>query len=265
MITVITPTHKRPDLLLRCIRSIQAQSYQDYEHLIFSDHCSKARQVYELVKKDKRISFYENLEPHIWNAGAIGKHFGVQAAKFNFICYCDDDNILLPNHLEVMISNFQQGSEVVFTKNFIADFEGDVNLEEKHANGVIERILKFPVEDIESNSKIIKPAHLEYTNYIHIPFDTISLGHTKKAYEETVKWKPAKQLLTNNEDGAFISNLKSVTKETEVTYDRQYTSLYFSRHGSGLGKDYRYEKELESLKENDIFVYPELLKKLKIL
>lgn len=265
MITVITTTHKRPDLLLKCIRSLQAQTFKDYEHIIFSDHCPKAKQVYELVKEDKRISFYENLEPHIWNAGAVGKHFGVEVAKFNYICYCDDDNVLLPNHLEVMIGNFKQGSQVVFTKHLVAYFEDYVNLEEKHANGVIEEILKFSTENVELNSRTVKPACLEYDNYRYIPFDTISLGHTREAYERTAKWQPAKQLHTNNEDGFFISDLKAVTEEAEVAYDRQYTSLYFSRYGSGEGKDYHYEKKLENLKEAGIFVYPELLKQLKLL
>lgn len=265
MISIITPTHRRPDLLLRCIRSLQSQTFKDYEHIIFSDHCPKAKQVYELVKEDRRISFYENLEPHVWNAGAVGKDFGVKVAKYDFICYCDDDNVLLPNHLEVMTSNFKQKKEVVFTKTLKVNLEEHVNLVEKHANGVVQESLKFLIEDIDFNPKIVKPVYLEYDNYKYIPFDTICVGHTKEIYKRTEKWRPAKQLNTNNEDGCFISNLKVVAEEREVIYDRRYTSLYFSTYASGNGRDYTYQEKLESLQESDIFVYPELLKKQNIL
>ena len=41
-ISVITATHKRPDFLRRCIMSVQAQTFRDYEHIIVADHCPYA-------------------------------------------------------------------------------------------------------------------------------------------------------------------------------------------------------------------------------
>ena len=70
-ISIITATHYRPDLLARCIKSVQSQTMTDYEHIIFSDHCPKAAQVYEYFKDDKRIRFFENPKEHVPNHGAF--------------------------------------------------------------------------------------------------------------------------------------------------------------------------------------------------
>jgi len=265
MISVITTTHKRPDLLLKCIRSLQSQTVSDYEHIIFSDHCPKAKKVYDLVKEDSRITFYENPKPHIWNAGAVGKHFGVEVARFNYICYCDDDNILLPNHLQVMENNFRLGSEVVFTKNLIVDFKDYINKKESSANEVVQEILKFREADIVNSSRVVKPLYLEYGDYKFIPFDTGCIGHSKEIYRKTKQWKPAYKINTNNEDGYFITSVKIEAEEERVVYDRTYTSLYFLTNASSNIKDNLYQNKFENLKEDDIFVYPELLTKLSLL
>ena len=107
-ITVITPTYYRPDLLRRTILSVQNQSFQQYEHIIISDHCPHAKLVYDEFKSDKRIKFIENTSPHVSNAGSVGKNIGIENANSNIICYCDDDNVYLPNHLSIKNSQNSQ-------------------------------------------------------------------------------------------------------------------------------------------------------------
>ena len=46
-ITTVIPTYHRPDLLARAIKSVQLQEFEDWECIVFSDHCPKARLVYE--------------------------------------------------------------------------------------------------------------------------------------------------------------------------------------------------------------------------
>ena len=114
-VTVITTTYYRPDFLERCILAVKNQTLQNYEHFIFSDHCPYAGLIYEQYKTDPRITFVENDKPHIVNDGAVGKRRGIEDAKSDIICYCDDDNILLPNHLETIYNNIGQ-HECIFTK-----------------------------------------------------------------------------------------------------------------------------------------------------
>jgi predicted SAM-dependent methyltransferase len=47
--------------------------------------------------------------------------------------------------------------------------------------------------------------------------------------------------------------------------DRQFTSLYFSTHGSGYGKDFHYINKVDNLNDDEVFVYPDLLIKNNLL
>ena len=51
-VSVIIPTYNRPDLLARAIKSVQLQTLEDWELIVFSDHCPKAKDVYENFFKD---------------------------------------------------------------------------------------------------------------------------------------------------------------------------------------------------------------------
>jgi GT2 family glycosyltransferase len=77
-ISLITCTYWRPDLLRRAIQSVQKQPFEDYEHIIISDHCPFAKHVYNDFKDDKRIKFYEVEAPYIYNLGAISFNLGIE-------------------------------------------------------------------------------------------------------------------------------------------------------------------------------------------
>ena len=102
-ITSIIPTYNRPDLLARAIKSVQLQTLEDWELIVFSDHCPKAKDVYEnFFRDDKRIIFVENPNKWVKNVGAIGVNYGLKNAKSNTITYLCDDNMFLPNHFELV-------------------------------------------------------------------------------------------------------------------------------------------------------------------
>ena len=112
-ITIVTATYYRPDLLARCITAVQQSDFKDYEHIIVSDHCPKAHQVYNMFKDDKRIRFFENEAPHIPNQGSRGQNLAIENSKSDIICYCNDDNIVMPNHLGLLYDNLSNGNNDV--------------------------------------------------------------------------------------------------------------------------------------------------------
>ena len=114
-ISIITATRRRPDLLYTCIKAIQKSTFKEYEHLIIGDHCKWAKKVVNMFSEDKRIKYFETPSPHVWNAGASGKNIGITNATTNYIVYCDDDNIMLPNHLEVMYNELSKGTPICRT------------------------------------------------------------------------------------------------------------------------------------------------------
>ena len=54
-ISLITCSYFRPDLLRRTIQSVQKQQFEDYEHIIVSDHCPFTEHVYNDFKEDSAI------------------------------------------------------------------------------------------------------------------------------------------------------------------------------------------------------------------
>ena len=70
-ISLITCSYFRPDLLRRAIQSVQKQTFQDYEHIIISDHDPFTEHVYNDFKEDSRIKFFEVEKPYIYNLGAV--------------------------------------------------------------------------------------------------------------------------------------------------------------------------------------------------
>ena len=106
-ISLITCSYFRPDLLRRAIQSVQKQTFQDYEHIIISDHDPFTEHVYNDFKEDSRIKFFEVEKPYIYNLGAVSFNLGIEKAQSEYICYLLDDDILYENHLEEHYNHLQ--------------------------------------------------------------------------------------------------------------------------------------------------------------
>ena len=165
-ITLITATYYRPDLLARAIKSVQNSTFKDYEHVIVSDHCPKAKQVYELFKQDKRIRFFEQEPPHIPNHGARAHNFVIEKkSQTDLFCFLGDDNIILPNYLGIMYEELSSGlCDAVHTKTY--------SLRIKAGDGGVKKILSRKLEhDLEP----LKYAMNDISDFF--PRDIGNFGH----------------------------------------------------------------------------------------
>ena len=93
--SIIVPTYKSK-YLNRAIRSVQSQTYENWEMIIVDNSLKNNEQKYLNNYKDHRISYYT-----IQNSGVIGKsrNFGIKKAKYNWICFLDSDDYWLPEKL----------------------------------------------------------------------------------------------------------------------------------------------------------------------
>jgi glycosyltransferase involved in cell wall biosynthesis len=108
MVTIITPTIKRdPNIIKRCIESVNGQSYTNWEHIMISD-CPAEQHVIDLIEqmpnKDKRRYLF-NDSGYYGTWGAIPRNMGINSADQNskYIIFLDDDNIIFPHHLRTMV------------------------------------------------------------------------------------------------------------------------------------------------------------------
>lgn len=246
-ISIITATYHRPDLLARCIRSVQQSRFKNYEHIIVSDHCPKARKVYDLFKKDERIVFLENDPPHIPNQGSRGQNLGIRHARSKYICYCNDDNIILPNHLELLHRALSTGNhDVVYLKTH----EIMIGIGANTIRKILER---------DFNKDMTPEAFVRNDLMFTDPKDMSNLGHTKDIIKISGPWKLARDCKDNIEDTDFLNRLEAAAG-SRILNIPVYSCLYYVRN-SCFNLDNVYHQKVLNLKEEETFVYPELLAK----
>lgn len=100
-VTVIVPTYNRPDTLNTALKSILAQTYQDFEIVVVNDAGIDVEDIVTELNTDNNITYIT----HGKNKGvAAARNSGIAIAKSKYISYLDDDDIFYSDHLETLIS-----------------------------------------------------------------------------------------------------------------------------------------------------------------
>lgn len=96
-VSVIIPTHNRPELIGRAIQSVLNQSYQDFEIIVIDDGLKiRAESIIKEIN-DSRITYIHH---DIEKGGAAARNTGIKVAKGEYIAFLDDDDEWLPDKLE---------------------------------------------------------------------------------------------------------------------------------------------------------------------
>lgn len=103
LVSVIVPTRDRPALLARTLRSIRAQTLQDFEVHVVNDGDGDPAAVIDAAG-DPRIALHATTG----QAGAsAARNVGLCAARGKYIAYLDDDDVYLPHHLSLLTGALQ--------------------------------------------------------------------------------------------------------------------------------------------------------------
>lgn len=101
LVSVVVPTHSRPDTLAEALASVSAQTFTDYEIIVVSNG--------ESLEMRRRSEAIAGLAKARWYALPDGnvsaaRNFGVTEAGGNWIAFLDDDDIWLPHKLERQVA-----------------------------------------------------------------------------------------------------------------------------------------------------------------
>ncbi len=102
LVSIITPSYNTAEYIAETIKSVQAQTYSNWEMLIVDD-CStdSTDEVVTEFLSDTRIRYLKKLK----NSGAaISRNYALREAKGKWIAFLDSDDIWLPEKLEKQIS-----------------------------------------------------------------------------------------------------------------------------------------------------------------
>lgn len=108
LVSVITPTYRRPDRLMVAIRSLLAQSYPRWEAIIVDDGDGEGLVAAQQVG-DPRLRMLRN--PGRGQVAA--RNAGVEAARGEVIALLDDDDWWEPDHLALVTSALKTGPALV--------------------------------------------------------------------------------------------------------------------------------------------------------
>lgn len=113
LVSIIMPTYECERFICESIKSVQAQTYQNWE-LIVVDDCSDDETVdvvLDMKRCDDRISIYQNST----NSGAaVSRNTALQYAKGRWIAFLDSDDLWEPTKLEKQI-RFMEENSYAFT------------------------------------------------------------------------------------------------------------------------------------------------------
>lgn len=112
IVSIIIPLYKAEDFIVRCAESLFQQSYADIEY-IFVDDCTPDRSIEMLLQVATR---YPQLQQririlrHEYNRGvSAARETGLIAATGEYVYWVDADDWIVPDAIEKMVAQSEQG------------------------------------------------------------------------------------------------------------------------------------------------------------
>ncbi len=104
MFTIIVPTHDRPALLARTLRSLSAQTWRDFTVVVVSDSPRYVAPYAELQALEGRYVYVlRSGDP----GPAASRNLGQRLADAPYLLFLDDDDSFEPDHLAVLAARLQ--------------------------------------------------------------------------------------------------------------------------------------------------------------
>lgn len=105
LVSVIVPTMNRPGLLERALRSLVNQAYENLEAVVVNDGGEDVQDIVMSIDSLSRVQYF-NLSK---NQGASSaRNTAIQASKGSVLCYLDDDDVFLPDHIATIVNALQK-------------------------------------------------------------------------------------------------------------------------------------------------------------
>lgn len=97
-ISVVIPTHNRPDLLVEALQSVIQQTTGTWETIVVDDGSTPPVSLGALAEaRGEKLRILRHADP---KGGPVAKNTGAQAARGDVIAFLDDDDLYAPEYLE---------------------------------------------------------------------------------------------------------------------------------------------------------------------
>ena len=108
-ISVVVTTYNRKELLKETIDSIINQTFTDFELIVVDNNSNYNFLSHIKSFNDDRIRPFKNQNNGII---AINRNFGIKQSRGEFIAFCDDDDLWMPNKLQIQLDYLKTESYI---------------------------------------------------------------------------------------------------------------------------------------------------------
>jgi glycosyltransferase involved in cell wall biosynthesis len=155
-VSVVVPTYNRAPDIARCLDSLVAQSYRDFEVLVCDDGSKDdTREVVESFTDRLHIEYHwaEN-----WGGPARPRNVGLAKARGEYLAFLDSDDWWMPEKLARSVAALDAGADVVYHDLFFVDKVGQRNFGRRQRTAtlrapVFEQLLRMG--NVIANSSVV--------------------------------------------------------------------------------------------------------------
>jgi len=166
-VSIILPTYNRADTLPRAVRSVMAQSFEDWELLLIDDGSTDGS-AEQAAALDPRIRLIRQA-----NAGVyVARNLGLQEARGQYLTFLDSDDAWQPHFLALTTAFLRWSPNDHFvTTEFEQDFGAHVERHDHHS--ISQPYLRF-AQAIDSHGLALPPG--ESDDYLRVYDSREALG-----------------------------------------------------------------------------------------
>ena len=199
-VSIIMATYNRAQYIVESIKSIQAQTFENWECLIIDDGgTDNTNEVLEpILQQDTRFFYLKRTDKY--EKGLPGsRNYGLDLAKGDYIIFFDDDDIAHPQNLEICLDEFAK-EDILFCRYIRRVFRGDFD----YSFDFSKEYTSFYI----GKSDIFKILKNE------LQFNSCAVMWTKKCYKEhrytehlkyAEEWEVYSRIITSFNNGISIN------------------------------------------------------------
>ncbi|GHH88772.1 hypothetical protein GCM10018793_69740 [Streptomyces sulfonofaciens] len=118
LVSVIIPTHNRPDRLAVALQSVQTLDFDgDLEVIVVNDNGSPVDDVVEAAGRTLNVRLINQTSQ---GGPSAARNAGIEVAEGEYVAFLDDDDVFSPQHLTGTLPLLQNGADFVYVNINIA-------------------------------------------------------------------------------------------------------------------------------------------------
>ena len=237
LISVVIPTYNRASDLKRALKSVQAQTFINWEVLIIDNHSADDTDqvVYEF--NNPKIKLFK-----IHNNGVIAasRNMGIRKASGEYIAFLDSDDWWKPEKLLLSFDALHAGADIVYHDLFLVTKSNQRFFWKK----VVTRDLKTPVfvnllnngNCINNSSVVVRKSLLDSVGRLSEDYGLIGIEDYDcwlRIAKLTDKFtRIPKSLGYYWAGGGNVSNLEQIIKSVDALVSLYYENKYLRHYGT---------------------------------